>query len=407
VGKRLYALMHRDDEVVRFYLDTETGRILEVGKHGVTELLPLRAKHNPQAIKQWWNDRAVPLTRKGITAALNILELTDTTAILGKGLGLSLNDHYWIQPFGEYYKWRDINLYQNTFTDELGVYQFAGDSDSLAILSNKTIFIPSASLGGELQKKWLIDEEGARWLAKGNYGLSCQQSINEVFASLLHEKQGKPHTPYVLTTLDTSEGPSLGCMSKNFATEQLEFIPAYEVIHSEPVPNGVSIYEHFIQVCVQNGLVEETVRSFLEYQIVTDYIMTNTDRHFNNFGVLRDTNSLRFTQMAPIYDTGNSMFWKFQSLPEILPARINVTSFRPTEGELLKYVKDSSSVDVRLLPSEDEFYTLYRKDKNISEERLLRLLSLYNQKIAKFAETFVEVNSKDVYFKARRILGIT
>ena len=32
---------------------------------------------------------------------------------------------------------------------------------------------------------------------------------------------------------------------------------------------------------------------YLEYQILTDFIITNTDRPFNNFGVLRDANTLK------------------------------------------------------------------------------------------------------------------
>lgn len=396
MNRKIFSLMHKDDEVIRFYLDTETGRILEVGKHGEPELLPLRAKHNPQAIKQWWIDRAIPLTRKGVAAALNALNLSNTTSLLEKGLGLSLNDHYWIQPFGENYKWKNVNLYENTFTDELGLYQFSKDESDLVDLTNKTIFVPSASLGGELQKKWIIDDKGTRWLVKGNYGLSYQQSINEVFASLLHQQQRVPHAKYILTTLDTSEGQSVGCMSKNFASSKLEFISAYEVIHSEPIPNNVSIYEHFIQVCAKNGIPEEEVRGFLEYQIATDYILTNTDRHFNNFGVLRDTDSLKFVRMAPIYDTGNSMFWKTQVLPDVLPKKIMVTSFRPTEAELLKYIKNPNRIDMELLPSDEDFYSLYKQDENLTEKRLSQLLNLYKQKQKSF-EKFLSESHKTLF----------
>lgn len=32
----------------------------------------------------------------------------------------------------------------------------------------------------------------------------------------------------------------------------------------------------------------------------------NKDRHFNNFGVLRNTETLEWLGMAPIYDSGSS-----------------------------------------------------------------------------------------------------
>ncbi len=33
----------------------------------------------------------------------------------------------------------------------------------------------------ELQKKWCIDKNGSRYMIKGNYGQSYQQSLNEIF----------------------------------------------------------------------------------------------------------------------------------------------------------------------------------------------------------------------------------
>ena len=48
-----------------------------------------------------------------------------------------------------------------------------------------------ATSQGELQKKWCIDNSGRRFLIKGNSERGYQQSLNEVFASLLHCK----HTP--------------------------------------------------------------------------------------------------------------------------------------------------------------------------------------------------------------------
>ncbi len=73
----------------------------------------------------------------------------------------------------------------------------------------------------------------------------------------------------------------------------------------EMLCNAVSTYEHFIHVCTAHGLSELEVRSFLEYQILTDFVLTNTERHLNNFGVLRNSRTLKFVRMAPIFDSGN------------------------------------------------------------------------------------------------------
>ena len=125
----------------------------------------------------------------------------------------------------------------------------------------------------------------------------------------------------------------------------------------------MSMYEHFIHVCVEHGLSEGAVRSFLEYQILTDFILTNTDRHLNNFGVLRNTKTLEFVSMAPIFDSGNSMFWQNPRLPERDDlTKIEVNSFRGKEMQLLDYVTNKSAVDSQLLPSCDELREIYEKD---------------------------------------------
>ena len=53
---------------------------------------------------------------------------------------------------------------------------------------------------------------------------------------------------------------------------------------------------------------EDELRPFLEYQIMTDFILSGRDRHLSNISVLRDASSLKFIQPAPIYDSGKSMF---------------------------------------------------------------------------------------------------
>ena len=42
--------------------------------------------------------------------------------------------------------------------------------------------------------------------------------------------------------------------------------------------------------------------------IVIDYLLANTDRHYNNFGAIRNANSLEWIGSAPIYDSGTSLW---------------------------------------------------------------------------------------------------
>lgn len=56
------------------------------------------------------------------------------------------------------------------------------------------------------------------------------------------------------------------------------------------------------------SISEEDIRGFMEYQILVDFVLSNTDRHPNNFRVLRDTKTLSFLSLVHICYFGNSMF---------------------------------------------------------------------------------------------------
>ena len=354
MAEQSYELMHKDDVVASLQLDDLSGAILKVTPGTNPKLLPLGGSQGADSLRKWWLRRAVPISQGGIAALLQRERIPSTQSLLVRNLGLSLSDHYWIKPSGSELTWKDVSPFSNAFS-------------SLSETASAHFYSPEAALQGDLIKKWVIVDD-TRCLLKGNRGANSQQSLNEVLASMLHEKQGfANHVRYRPVKFTGSASEQYGCICEDFASEVLEFIPAIDVVDSEKKDNAVSTYEHFIHVCAEHGLPEQDVRGFLEYQILTDFVLTNTDRHLNNFGVLRDSRTLRFVQMAPIFDSGNSMFWDAPRLPERSDCtEITVNSFRKTEMELLKLVTDRSRVRIELLPSREEIAELYAKDDSIA-----------------------------------------
>ena len=349
-----YDLMHKDDVVASLQLDDLSSAILKVAPGANPELLPLGGSQGADSLRKWWLRRAVPISQGNIAALLQQEGIPSTQSLLVQNLGLSLSDHYWIKPNGSELTWKNVSPFSNAFS-------------SLSEAASAQFYSPEAALQGDLIKKWVIVDD-TRCLLKGNRGANSQQSLNEVLASMLHETQGfANHVQYRPVKFTGSASEQYGCICEDFASEALEFIPAIDVVDSEKKDNAVSTYEHFIHVCIERGLPEQEVRGFLEYQILTDFVLTNTDRHLNNFGVLRDSRTLRFVQMAPIFDSGNSMFWDAPRLPERSNCtEITVNSFRKTETELLKLVTDRSRVHMDLLPSREEIAELYAKDDSIA-----------------------------------------
>lgn len=189
-----------------------------------------------------------------------------------------------MQPIGEEHCWKDLNFYENDFTDELG--SLLTDSKNVDVDANYSKFSPASSLNGEMKKKWVI-ENGIRYLMKVNANDYGQQSINEVIASKLHEKLGWDN--YVQYRVDTAivdgeKVPSSLCQL--FTSNELELVSAYQLIKDIKIPNDSSEFEEIIRQAVNYGMEEAVVRQQLEYTILTDFILSNTDRHYNNFGFL-------------------------------------------------------------------------------------------------------------------------
>jgi len=374
--EKMYYLMHRDDPVCLVSMDPISGAMLRVSQKKVQELLPLGGSIDTQMLRKWWQHRAVPMSQGKIQRILEQIGMTTTQEYLVKNLGLSLTDHYWIKPLDMDLGWKDINLFTNDFRDPIGDMQFDEQTDWLQLPENA--FSPSSSVQGELRKKWII-MGGKRCLVKGNHGSNSQESLNEVVATLLHKKQGRQ--PYVsYDTMRLGDHSQIYCICDSFTSDAVELIPAIDVVASKKKDNATSMYEHFIHICAEHGLEESVTRPFLEYQILTDFILTNTDRHLNNFGVLRDTGSLTFIGMAPIFDSGNSMFWQNPRQPEYDDLlQISVNSFRREEFMLLKLVRNSLQVDINRLPNEMEIYKIYEMDPSII--KVDSILAGYRRKV--------------------------
>lgn len=363
MSEETYYLMHRDDAVCMVAIDSLNGTMTKVSPKRKKELLPVGGSIDVDMLRKWWQRRAVPISQGKIRRILEQLGIPTPQNYLVKNLGLSLTDHYWIKPMYLDLGWDDVNLFTNDFRDPIADCQMeAGFFETLDLPENA--FSPSSTTQGDLQKKWII-VDGKRCLVKGNHGSNSQESLNEKAASLLHKMQGQqPFVEY--NTIRMGEDSHYFSICESFTSDRVELIPAIEIVDAQKKDNALSLYEHFIRVCVSHGMNEKTVRDFLEYQILTDFLLTNTDRHLNNFGILRDSESLQWIGMAPIFDSGCSMFWNNPRLPEYSDLTdISVNSFRKTEKQLLGYVRDWSHVSVDKLPTEEDFRSIYQADPMI------------------------------------------
>lgn len=389
-----YYLMHKDIPVCLMEL-SDDGKLGNYRKNiSAIEHFPLGGQLNDMKFHDWWKDRAIPKTRNGAKSALQKLGYESTNSALVDNLALSLSDCYWIQPRGESLKWSDINLFTNDFVDTFG--ELTINQEQIIDLRNRTQFNCAASQG-ELQKKWCIDETGRRYMVKGNYGDSYQQSINEMFATELHTKQEFDNfTSYKGAKVTVQGGiEGLGCLSYDFCSENKEIISAWELLQTVKIRQNESLYYPLKKVCINLGIKEEEFDRFIDYEIMTDYLMSNTDRHMNNIAVVRDPDTLKILGMAPIYDSGNSMFYNipFEQLDLIHIDDIETHSFIKKEIRLLSYVKNRKMIDI---DNTEMDFSIYKKDLFERHIRIPKLEELYNKKRMKL-KSFQE--GKNIWMK--------
>lgn len=369
--------MHRDVQTA----------VLRVDDRGIAyRLNEKQCSHLPlsfaKRLDAWLVRRGIPATRQGLQA-----DLAETTPmeLMLSNLGLSLTDNYWLKPLDTDYSWEDVNLYQNDFRDRfsLDIRDTWEAAKEQALLMSRTNFIPSASLQGDLKKKWLIDENGIRFLVKGNYSDGCIQSLSEVLATEIHRRQGKfPYTTYRLLSISSAGKMITGCCCENFTQENREFVSAYDIVGTAAKQNDMNYFEHYLKLCAEAGMDADYMRDFLDYQILADFVLTNTDRHLNNFGILRNPVTLRWLEPAPIFDSGNSMFYKNSRVPSgqaLLD--IEVTSFYSKETRLLSLVRNRGALDTGLLPTAEYVDALFEKDTALDAPKREQIVAAYCQKI--------------------------
>lgn len=378
---REYFLMHKDIPVCLMEI-SDDGTLGSVRRNEAASAhFPLGGQMNNMKFHEWWRDRAIPKTRHGARSALQRLGYSSTNSALVNNLALSLSDCYWIRPREEKLTWKDTNLFTNDFVDTFG--EITINRDHMIDLRKETRF-NCATSQGELQKKWCIDKEGRRYMIKGNYGQSYQQSLNEIFAAKLHEQQGfSEYTHYSLVRLQVDGNvEGLGCMCYDFCSEDVECISTWELLQTIKIKQNESYYYPLKKVCLKLGMSEEKFSDFIDYQIMTDYLITNTDRHMNNIAIVRNPDTLQVLGFAPIYDSGNSMFYNipYEKLSQVRLDDIRTHSFIEKEIKLLQYVRNRSLVDIDKAEMD---FSIYEKDVLERHIRIPKLKELYERKLEK------------------------
>ncbi len=295
----LYQILQLDFPVAEVEV-TEKGHFISLHALCDEARLPVWGYEGEESLlamlNHWWIQRSIPETRKNLPDFLAAADVETAAALAVKCHGVSLSDQYWIKPLHSSLQWKDINLFSHDFAP-LSVSSLRSEEERIATADS--------SLNGELVKFWTI-EGGQRKLYKESTKVYYQQAYNEVFAARLLERLGIPHVPYELVM--KGEIPYLACPL--FTSEEREYVPARAILTARKKQNHESDYMHFLK-CVEQ-LAIPVRKQEIDTMLAFDFLINNSDRHYGNFGFLRNPKTLQFIGMAPLFDHGNSM-WNFDA----------------------------------------------------------------------------------------------
>ena len=254
----VYSLRIYDTELMRFSMEKQglSGLVAEIlyTNEEQAHLLPLDMERTGEGVIHWLERRVIPKNRAFVDEILKTLGLShnDTKGIIDVCKGLSLNDSYWVVPEGFEGKFSQYNLYENRFSEILALVAYTGASNA----------------GREPYCEYYASQ------------IAETMRLNAVHYDLENWKGITASKCALFTNIDTA------------------YIPIGRIVRTGGIAGCLAYYDKL------GPEFSEQIRSML----VFDALIYNEDRHFGNFGVLRDNHSGNIIAPAPIFDNGLSLF---------------------------------------------------------------------------------------------------
>lgn len=333
-----FTLMNRTHEVAQLVYSTSRKDFTHIGAnidyvHAPIGVFGPNSPISLNSFRTWWRGRGIPLARIGLASLLAEAAVDVPDELVQRNLGLSLSDQYWIRPQGSGLAWEDINFFNNAFDDvSLSIAPFAPEGKAAAAK-------PDNTSDGNLQKYWTCEGE-RRILHKAGAHLN-QEPYNELVATTLHRRilNTCDYVPYSLE----GTGTSALSICDVFLTDEEEYVPAFYVNQYANAGERPTDYERYVANCEELGVTG--VKDALDRMIVCDDIIANYDRHWRNFGLVRNVNTLA-CRPAPIFDSGSSL-WCNISLEELRAGEHSFTSaqFHSSPAKQMLLVEDMGWFD--------------------------------------------------------------
>lgn len=295
----VYSIRLYDEDLITFSLEEKgleglQSNILYADTQNA-HLFPLDMELTNEGVVRWLEKRVIPKNRQFVDEILKTLGLSvnNTKGIMDVCMGLSLNDSYWVVPAGFDGKFADYNLYKNRFSEALSLVAYTGVGADHEAFSTS----PELTTNGMLRKAWRFVDADEIYLYKGGTEGAAntgKEPYSEYYACQIAHAMGIDCVQY---DLENWKG-ILASKCRLFTDIDHSFVPIGRIMKSPTLKKCLDYYSRL-------------GRDFHEQlcsMLVFDAVIYNEDRHFGNFGVLRDNHTGEIVAPAPIFDNGLSLF---------------------------------------------------------------------------------------------------
>lgn len=232
--------------------------------------------------------RKAPKHRKHIAELLERYGCDDLEGFLKITHALSLNDTFWVKESDSSLTWAQVSLYRNEFDQLISEAAFDGTISQSDLSSTS----PEFGTDGYYAKCW-VREHGEIFLYKTGSALHVLEPLSEFFASQLAAWICPNSVRY---DLDFYHDKLISkCLL--FTSEQVGLAKASSIFKGERTIPALLAY--FTSIGSEDSF---------RRMCVLDAIILNHDRHYGNFGVLFDTETMQVLRMAPVFDNNRSLF---------------------------------------------------------------------------------------------------
>ena len=294
-----YILKQYDDNLVYFSMRVDKLNGLEITLRNICEdkvsIFPMDLELTNEGLQRWLQKRVIPKSREFVHEILKSLNLSanDLKGIIDICKGLSLNDCYWVVPTDFNGTFSEFNLYENKFDKILSLIAYTG----VANVSTHFTSSPELTTNGNLPKGWRVLSDGKRYLFKGGSSGAVNTGMepySEFYAYQIANAMGLNAVPYQLGMWKGM----LSSYSELFTDINTSYVPIGRVVQNGGLQAVLEYYRK-----LGNMYYDE-----LCSMLVFDAVIYNDDRHFGNFGLMRDNHTGEILRPAPVFDNGYSLF---------------------------------------------------------------------------------------------------